>query len=362
VNAPGARLHSLDALRGFDMFWIIGGGALFKALAEATNWPFLRWIEHNLEHVEWHGFTFYDLIFPLFLFIAGVSMPYALGRRMERGDDRRTLHLHVIRRGLLLVLFGVVYNGLFLFDFENLRYASVLGRIGLAYMFAGLIFLNSGARGQALWIAGVLLGYWAALSWIPVPGHGAGDLSPGATLTDWVDRQLLPGRLHRTVRDPEGLFSTIPAIATALGGAFAGRWLRDGVRSGSRKSSGLFLAGIACLAIGGLWHLAFPLNKNLWSSSFVLWTAGWSCILLAIFHQLIDVWGFSRWAFPFVVIGLNPITIYMLQGFVDFAGIAEVVFASATRRVHPALIVGGGLVLRWLLLFWMYRRRLFLRV
>ena len=362
MSQPPPRLKSLDALRGFDMFWIIGGGALFRALAEATNWPLLRWMEHHLEHALWHGFTFYDLIFPLFLFIAGVSMPFSLGKRLERGDDLGTLRMHVVRRGLLLVFLGVVYNGLFKFDFETLRYASVLGRIGLAYLFAGLIFLSSGVRGQIVWIAGVLLGYWAALILVPVPEFGAGDLAPGHTFTDWVDRQLLPGRLHRTVRDPEGLCSTIPAIATALLGALAGHWLKDGSRTGSKKSAGLVVAGLACLALGALWDLAFPINKNLWTSSFVLWTAGCSALLLAVFHQVIDVWGVSRWAFPFIVIGLNPITIYMLQAFVDFEGIAQGVFANAANRVHPALMVGSGLLLRWLVLFWMYRRRLFLRV
>ncbi|MCZ6596049.1 MAG: DUF5009 domain-containing protein [Planctomycetota bacterium] len=354
------RLRSLDALRGFDMFWIVGGSGFVAALAEATDWRLLRWIESQCHHVEWHGFRFWDLIFPLFLFLAGVSMPFSLAKRRASGANPVGLHLHVVRRGLLLVLLGVVYNGLFAFDFENLRYASVLGRIGLAWMLAGLIVLHTGPRGQVIWGVGLLLGYWAALAWIPVPGYGAGDLSPGATLTDWVDRLLLPGRLHRGVRDPEGILGTLPAVVTALMGVQAGHALRRG--GGFAKAVVLAGAGLVCLGVGWLWDFAFPINKNLWSSSFVMWTGGWSLLALAVFHLVIDVWGFQRWAFFFVVIGTNPITIYVLQGFVDFDGLAGIVFANAEGGLHPALLAGTGLLLRWLVLYAMYRARWFLRV
>ena len=355
-------MRSLDALRGFDMFWIVGGNVVFATWASSNDWEVLDAIAGQLHHPEWHGFTFWDLIFPLFLFIAGVAMPYSLTRRIEEGADRKALHRHVVRRGLTLVVLGAIYNGLLKFNFADQRYASVLGRIGLAYLGAGLIVLNTGVRGQIAWIAGLLLGYWAALSWIPVPGFGAGDLTPGHTLTDWLDEKLVPGRLYKGVRDPEGLLGTLPAIGTALLGALSGHWLRREGASGLKKALVLFCGGAVCLGLGGLWDLAFPINKNLWSSSFVLWTAGWSLLLLATFYLVIDVWGYQRWAFFFVVIGMNAITIYMLQAFVDFRGVAQVLFARAELRVHPVLFAGAGLLLEWILLYWMYRRRLFLRV
>lgn len=356
------RLTSLDALRGFDMFWIIGGEGLVAALAAHTGWQVFHTMEEQLQHPDWHGFRAYDLIFPLFMFIAGTAMPFSLGKRLERGDSKVELYLHVIKRGLLLVLLGMIYNGLLNLDFGNQRYPSVLGRIGLGYMFAGLIFLSTSARGQWVCIVGILLGYWAALMLIPVPEFGAGDLSPGHTLGDYIDRMLIPGKLYRGVRDPEGLFSTIPSIATVLLGAASGHWLRRPTPGGHQKALGLFIAGAVSLGIALVWDRWFPINKNLWTSSFVMYTAGWSLILLAAFYLVIDVWGFKRWSFFFVVIGMNAITIYLASEFVDFGGLAEIVFARGKGSVHPVIFAAGGLLLEWLLLWFMYRQRIFLRV
>ena len=217
------RLRSLDVLRGFDMFWIIGGKAVILALAAVFSVNLSEWLGHRLHHPEWDGFEPYDLIFPLFLFIAGVSTVYSIDNRLAKGGSRASLHRHFVQRGLMLVLLGVLYNGLLSRDLASaegwgeMRYASVLGRIGLAYMFAALIAANSQWRAQLIWVVGLLVGYWAALRFIPVPEFGAGDLTPGHTLTDYIDRQLVPGRLHKGDRDPEGLFAVIPAIATALG-------------------------------------------------------------------------------------------------------------------------------------------------
>ena len=219
LKSPGPRLLSLDALRGFDMFWIMGGEGIVKAAAALTAWPSLVWFAGQLEHPKWNGFALYDLIFPLFLFMAGVSMPFSFEKRLERGDTRGDLCRHVIVRGLLLVFIGMIYNGLLKFDWPNTRYPSVLGRIGLAYLFAGLIVLSTRVRGQVLWLIGVLVAYWAALRFIPVPGYGVRDWAPGHTLTDYIDRSLIPGHLYVGDRDPEGLFATVPAIGTALFGA-----------------------------------------------------------------------------------------------------------------------------------------------
>src|SRR6476659_4306349 len=218
------RLLSLDALRGFDMFWIIGGKEIAQAAAKLTNWPWLLWLSDQLEHTEWNGFALYDLIFPLFLFMAGVAMPFSFEKRLKRGAGRYSFFCILITRGLVLVVLGMIYNGLLRFDWPHTRLPSVLGRIGLAYMFAGLIVLNTRVRGQIGWFVGLLVGYWAALKFIPVPGYGAGDLTPGHTLTDYLDRLLIPGELYHhirdsegvrhNIRDPEGLLATVPPIGT----------------------------------------------------------------------------------------------------------------------------------------------------
>ncbi len=361
VGAP-ERLRSLDALRGFDMFWIAGGGAMLSAWAASNDWRWLDWAHTQTEHVEWHGFSFWDLIFPLFLFIAGVSLPLSFDKRRAQGAGDGELARHSVRRGLTLVLLGLVYNGALKFEFESLRYCSVLGRIGLAWMFAALIALRTTWRGQLAWASALLLGYWAALSWIPVPGFGASNLAPGATLTDWIDRSLVPGKLYKDVRDPEGLFATIPAIATALFGALAGRFLASG-RSPASKAAQLALAGAALIALGAAWGLVFPLNKNLWTSSFSVWCAGWSALLLAVFYLVFDVAGWRRGALFFEVIGANAILIYVLQSFVDFDALARVLLERrGALKLHAALVAGGGLALKWLLLYALYRRRWFLRV
>jgi predicted acyltransferase len=361
-HPANGRLKSLDALRGFDMFWIVGGASLVGALGTMTGWPIFQRILDELHHPEWNGFTFYDLIFPLFLFIAGVAMPYSIGRKLEENTPKTKLYAYIIRRGLTLVLLGLIYQGLFKFDFDNLRYPSVLGRIGLAWMFAGLIFLHTSWRGQLAWVAGLLLAYWAALMWIPVPEFGAGDLSPGHTLSNYIDRSLLPGRLLRGDRDPEGIFSTIPAVATALLGVLAGTWIRSQRFSGHVQAAVLLLAGLLCLSLGWFWDHWFPVNKNLWSSSFVLVTAGWSLSLLSLFYWIIDVLGYHKWSLPWVVIGMNAITAYLAVRFISFQPMAELVFQRGESAFHPALFGCLGFLLEWLILYAMYRRKWFLRV
>jgi predicted acyltransferase len=363
---PGdQRLVSLDALRGFDMFWIIGGESIAQAAAKLTGWAWLTWLASQLEHPEWNGFAFYDLIFPLFLFIAGVAMPFSFAKRLERGDSKRQLMAHAIVRGLLLVLLGMIYNGLLEFDWANMRFASVLGRIGLAYLFAALIVLHFKPRAQLIWIVGLLVGYWALLKFVPVPGFGAGDLAPGHTLTDFIDRSLLPGKLYRGDRDPEGLLGTVPAIATALCGAVTGVLLRRERFGGYVKTLIMVVAGLACLALGQLWNLDFPINKNLWSSSFVLHCAGWSLLFLSLFYLVIDVWRLRAWTLFFVVIGSNSILIYMAGAFVDFEYTTHFFFDGALQNTgvyQPLLWATAIVFVKWILLYFLFRKRIFLRV
>lgn len=379
-NVKTARLISLDALRGFDMFWIISGEGLIHALAKATQWPAFLWMSAQLHHTDWNGITFYDMIFPLFLFIAGVSMPYSMHRKIAdagctdafqlSAHQKRGIYFGMLRRALILVFLGVVVNGLFKFNgYENTRFASVLGRIGLAWFFAGIIYLNCNLRGQILWFAGLLLGYWAAMMLIPVPGYGAGVLTMQGSLESYIDRLLLPGRLHDGVHDPEGILSTLPAIGTALLGVFTGQFLkRSDARFTMLKKSGLLLAaGVLLIALGSLWNLTFPINKRLWTSSFVLYVGGFSMVFLAVFYLIIDVAGYRKWAFPFVLIGSNSILIYMAaEGVVDFWHTANYIFGGlvqfASADWQPVFGALSVIVIQLTLLYFLYRNKIFLKI
>jgi predicted acyltransferase len=369
-NTKKDRLLSLDALRGFDMLWIAGGEYFIVSLAALTGWPFLQWAAGQMEHVKWDGFHFYDMIFPLFLFIAGVSMPFSIVKRKQRGESMQKIYFHLLRRLFLLILLGLIYNGLLRFDFEKQRYASVLARIGLAWFFAAIIVLNTNIRGQIIWFAGILLAYWAMMKLIPVPGFGAGVLTPEGNLAAFIDRQLLPGRLCCYVYgDNEGILSTIPAISTALMGAITGYFLnlKAPKLDGQKKALIILFAGITSLIVAKLWSFSFPVIKNVWSSSFVLTAGGWSLILLAVFYLVIDVWGFKKWTFPFVVIGLNSITVYMLNsGIISFEDMGKYFFgglASHCSEAGQAVILSIGAILcMWTVLYILYRNKIFLKV
>lgn len=353
------RLASLDALRGADMLLIVGLREVVASMHEVHPSPFLAGLVAQFTHSDWNGFTAWDLVFPLFLFLAGVALPYSFDARRARGDDERTILKHIVTRAALLVAIGVVYNGLFPVEPLHWRYASVLGRIGLAWAGAALLVLYVSPRAQVLWCVGILLGAWATLTLVPVPGFGAGDLAPGHSSFAWLDRMFLPGRLYRGDHDPEGLLGTVPAVANTLLGVFAGRFLRRSPRS-TRTSLVLVVAGALLLGLGWLWDLALPVNKNLWTSSFVCVTGGWSCLLLGLVHQIADVFGGRRLLLPFTVIGTNALTAYLLHRFVDLEGLVELL--SIDVQQHPHLAPAAALGLLWLLLAGMHRRRLFVRL
>jgi predicted acyltransferase len=363
------RLISLDALRGFDMFWISGGDSLMIALKALTGAPFFVWMARNMEHVPWDGFRIYDMIFPLFLFIAGVSMPYSLSKRKNRGDSMSSIYLHMFTRLFLLLLLGVIHNHILQFKWEEQRYASVLGHIGLAWFFAALIMLNTRIRGQIIWFFGILLAYWAAMKLIPVPGYGAGVLTQEGSLAGYIDRMILPGKLYLINHDPEGILSTIPAIATALLGVLTGQLLIGNIKKFKpfQKVLILLVAGGICLGLGSLWGLVFPINKNLWTSSFVLYAGGWSLIVLSVFYLIIDVLGLKKWSFPFVVIGLNSILIYMLNGgIIDFEAMGRYFFGGLATLfsgpAQPVVLISGSILCMWTFLYIMYKNKIFLKV
>jgi predicted acyltransferase len=362
---PQTRIASIDALRGFDMFWIIGGGAFLETLSKVWKNTFTDTITEQLEHVSWQGFHFEDLIFPLFLFIVGVVLPFSNSRRLQQGQTRRVLCLHILKRAAILILLGLIMNGLLRLNMAEMRWPGVLQRIGLCYLFAALIVMHTGWRIQAL-IAGVLLlGYWALVELVPVPGFGAGVLTPEGCLPAYIDRLLIPGKYCCfTYGDNEGLLSTIPSISTTLIGALAGHWLGSR-RSGNVKTIALFAAGIACLIIGYWWGKSFPIIKVIWTSSYVLYAGGWSLLLLAVFYWIIDVRGYRKWALIFIVIGVNPITIYFLQGFVNFDGIAAFFvegFSQHAGQFKSLVLPFAAFAVKWLLLLLLYRHRIFFKV
>ncbi len=346
------------------MFWIIGGDALFRALFELFHTPFFSSLRGQLEHSEWNGFTFYDLIFPLFLFIVGTSLPFAISKRLQRGDSRNGLYVHIVKRTLILLALGMIYNHILDLDFGSFRYAGVLQRIAICYLIAALVFMNTKVKGQAIIAGSILVGYWAIMKLIPVPGFGAGVLTPQGNLSAYLDRLFLPGSFCcYTFGDNEGILSTIPAVATTLLGGLAGHWLRSSFAA-QRKAQGLALFGVASLVVASIWNLAFPINKLIWTSSYVLFAAGWSFLLLSLFYWVIDVKGYRRWAFPFVVIGLNPITIYVAKSVFDFGSVANIFvhgFINSMGVYRPVFYGLCVLIVEWLFLYFLYRHKIFLK-
>lgn len=364
---PTERLVSIDALRGFDMFWIIGGENAVMAWANLSKGTWAKTVGEQLEHVPWEGFHFLDLIFPLFLFIVGTVLPFSLGKLTEQGAPRSALYIRAIRRAVFLFALGLMGNGILKFDFANVRYPGVLQRIALCYLFAALATIRFKVRGQVILVLAILLGYWALLAFVPVPGSKAGDYTKSGNLAGYVDRHVLPGKIVKAYYgdgDNEGILSTIPAVATALIGVLAGQWLRSG-HTPWLKVLGLLLAGAACTGIGYAWGMVFPIIKILWTSSYVMFVGGMSLMLLALFYAVIDVLKFRRWAFFFVVIGANAITIYFGRNIIDFRKITTFFLGGViahTGAYGHAIEVTGIVAFEWLFLLFLYRNKIFLRV
>jgi predicted acyltransferase len=360
-----ARLRSLDALRGFDMFWIVGADALVEALRRLSKSGLVQGLAQQLEHVGWAGFHFEDLIFPMFVFIVGVSLVFSLTRTIEQ-EGRAGAVARIARRAVLMYLLGIFYYGGFSTPFREIRLLGVLQRIALAYLFAGLIFCFFQRRGLIIWCVGLLVGYWAVMTFVPVPGGVAGNFAEGHNLANWVDQQYLPLRKWDGDHDPEGLLSTLPAIANCLLGVFAGGLLKSS-RDDRRKVLCLIAGGVACALLGWLWNFQFPVIKKIWTSSFVLVAAGYSSVLLGLFYLVVDVWKYGKWAQPFIWIGMNPITIYMIHNLVDIGGIAQRFVGGDLNKLclgrYGELAVAlVGMAITFGICRFMYQRKIFLRL
>lgn len=363
------RLQSIDALRGFDMLWIMGGPGIIAALYGILGGKPLEWMHLQMEHVPWDGFHFMDLIFPLFLFIAGLSFPFSLDKKREKQESNRQIIGGLVKRTLKLVALGLIYNGFLKLNFPGIRYASVLAHIGLAWFFAGLIYLYSPKiTTLAIWAFSILAGYGALNLLVLSPeATGSNPFLPGNNIVCQFDRWFLPGVLYNGNYDPEGFLSVIPAIATALAGMMTGRYLkRNTTHSPSRKVMVYSVAGVSLIALALLINTFIPINKALWSSPFMLLTGGISILLFALFYWIVDVRQWRGWTFFFRVIGMNSITIYMAQAIVNFYGISEFFLggiASKLPEAYGSLLLSLGYIATcWILLYFLYRKKVFLKV
>ncbi|HZG51723.1 MAG TPA: heparan-alpha-glucosaminide N-acetyltransferase domain-containing protein [Pyrinomonadaceae bacterium] len=368
------RLLSLDVFRGITIAGMI-------LVNNPGTWEA---IHPPLAHAAWHGWTPTDLIFPFFLFIVGVSITLAFARRAEAGGTQRDLYLKILRRTVLIYAFGFLLAGFPYFNLSTIRLTGVLQRIAVCYFCAAIIFLKTGWRAQGLIAAALLLAYWGLPELVAAPGYAAGDLSKEGSLAAFVDRAVLGNHIWKgggRVYDPEGLLSTLPAIATTLSGALAGHWLRQ-AREAHEKAAGLFAAGAACVAAGWMWHAWLPINKALWTSSYVVFTTGMGLQLLALCYWLVDIKNYRRWALPFRIFGVNALAVFVLSGLTARAMslwkmpradgrtgnlqtyIYERLFAPwATTPADSSLLYALCYVLLWLgLMAILYRRKIFIKV
>lgn len=361
LPATQDRIVSLDVLRGVTIAAMI---LVNNPGSTAAYWP--------LKHARWSGWTPTDLIFPFFIFIVGVSLVFSFASRLKRGDSRRALVLHALRRSAIIFAIGLFLNGLPDFHLAAWRIPGVLQRIAVSYLAAALITLYSRTHARIVWVVVLLAGYWLLMRFVSVPGYGIPTrdvalLHPDANLAAYLDRRLMSGHLWEGTRDPEGVLSTLPAIATALCGVLTGEWLRSN-RNRSQKAAGMLLVGVAGIIAGEAWGVWFPINKNLWTSSYVLFTAGCALLCLAICYWVIDVklhrgW----WSRPFLIFGSNAIAAYVVSEVLGgtfrwkdrifqhtFAFIKPPGFASL---LYSLAIVGVCFLPVW----WMYRKRIFLK-
>jgi predicted acyltransferase len=400
------RLMSVDVLRGFDMFWIVGAGSLFFALSQMQTAPKdggfspTKFLATQFQHVYWEGFRFYDLIFPMFIFIVGVSLVFSLTKTVAQGGNALAVK-RMFLRTLLLIVLGIIYNGGLSGEWENTRLVGVLGRIGISYLAAGLIFCFFRTRTMVAICVGLLVGYWAIMTFVPIRNismeagslkklmkttgvsdvrtlydqtttYVSGSYAKGLNVANHFDFLYLPGgKAYGDQFDPEGLLSTLPSIATCLLGVFAGLLLRNNSVTDNKKVILLIAAGVLGVSLGWIWNLQFPIIKRIWTSSYVLVAGGYSAIFLGVFYMIIDVWKFRKWCQPFLWLGMNSITIYMASNIIDFRKLAERFTGGGIKNFFNEHLLKGsgellvaltGLLLIFLVGRFLYRRNIFLRL
>jgi len=367
------RLISLDVFRGLT----IAGMVLVN---NPGSWAHIYW---PLEHAEWNGWTPTDLIFPFFLFIVGVAVPLAFGRRIERGDNRRALFLKVVYRSVIIFLLGEFLAGFPYFHLSTIRIPGVLQRIAVCYFFTSIIYLTTRPRTTAIIAVALLIIYWLLMTHVAAPGYGVGDLSKEGNLASYIDRRVFGPHIWKQgiVYDPEGILSTMGALATTLFGVLTGNRLRCETRTPIEKVADLFVAGVCCVIVGWIWNAWFPINKSLWTSSYVFFTGGLALQFLALCYWLIDIKGYKAWTKPFVIFGLNAIALFVgtdimarlltlikvprpdgspqaLQTYLYNLG-----FASWLAPNNASLAFAIAFILLWLLLMWLlYRKRIIIKV
>lgn len=363
------RLVSLDVFRGIAIAFMI----LLNNLGGGTNYAILL-------HADWNGLTLADIFFPFFLFILGAAIPYSLGRKLEHNENKKKLVRRLVRRTIILFALGVFINGFPYFNLSTLRVMGVLQRIALCYLVASAIYLTLNRRKQIIATVLFMVLYWILMTAVPVPGYGPSVLDKNGSLAAYIDRLLLPGHLYAGTWDPEGFLSTIPALATTMLGLLAAEHLRTN-RTPKNISTTLFLLGAVLIATGALWNLSFPINKNLWTSSFVALTGGMAFIIFDLCYYIIDFKKHMLWAKPFIIFGLNSIAAYVATEIMNLtliyanvtlsdgtslslkALIYERLFASWAGPLNGSLLYGVAFLLFWLgIMAILYRQRVFIKI
>jgi predicted acyltransferase len=357
---PNRRLVSLDALRGFAMFWLIGGREFSLAVIACLYPPLVDAFETQVTHPRWQGFVAWDLVMPMFLFVVGTSMPFAMAKRIEHGGSLRLTYWRIARRVAVLWILGIFAQTI-KYEPEGLElYSNSLQAIAVGYLVTSVALLHLRLRGQIILCVSLVLGYGALLMFVPFAGHAAGTLEPNANIARYVDELVLGGfRRHHTFT---WVLTSLGFAATVLLGAMAGHLLRGRLPAG-RKLLLLAAIGLGCMAGGWLWSYWLPLNRHLWTSSMILWAGGWSFLLVALFYAVIDVAGIKRWAFPLVVIGANALLAYVLDPVFErtsdilVLGLVKHCTVPYLNLFSSAIEIG----LLWLVLWYLYRNRTFLR-
>jgi predicted acyltransferase len=360
------RSVALDALRGFDMFWLIGGTGLASAIVDLCGPTVRSVLGPQLDHRPWEGCTFYDVIFPLFVFLVGMSAVFSMDRLKTEGCCWK-VYRRILRRFVMMFALGLIYYGGLRNPLPGVRVFGVLQRLAVCYLFAALLYYHFRPRTLAAIAATILIGYWILFSFVPVPGTNVTGTAQEMNWARYIDEQYLPGAKHEGTWDANGIMSTFPAVGTCLLGVFAAKLLKSGRHSQTRKVVYFLGGGLALAVLGWVWGFQFPVIKKLWTSSYVLVTGGYSLMFLGVFCLIIDVWGFQWWTQPLVWIGANPLTIYMARNFADFNAFADrfvggSVAAAVTPEVAYLFHTAVSFALSMALVWFLYRKRIFLRL